>query len=94
MNASQRAPQTAARWLERFHCALATLAEHPERCPLARENSKVDLQLREYHFGRKPNVFRVIFTIDRRQVCILRIRRAQRRNLSAREISEGIDPEG
>ena len=44
--AARRAPETAIRWLERFHVALQTLALHPERCPLARENGKVDVELR------------------------------------------------
>jgi plasmid stabilization system protein ParE len=56
--AARNAPLTAARWLDRFQAALATLADNPERCPLARENSKVDVELREYLFGRRPHVYR------------------------------------
>ena len=90
--ASRRAPQTAARWLGRFHAAIGTLAENPERCPHARENQKVALDLREYLFGRRPSVFRVIFAVDPDRVFVLRIRRAQRRRLSSREIGEALDP--
>ncbi len=87
--AVQHAPETAARWLQRFHAALQTLSLHPQRCPLARENGKVDIELRELHFGKRANVFRVIFTIDADTVRVLRIRRAQRRWLTRSQIEEG-----
>jgi len=57
---------------------------------LARENRKVDIELREYLFGKRPFVFRVIFTIDGETVRILRIRRAQRRFLTRDEIDEAL----
>jgi plasmid stabilization system protein ParE len=89
--AARHAPMAAARWLERFHRALQTLDANPQRCPLAKENAKVDVELREFHFGRRPNVFRVIFTIDVDSVRILRIRRAQRRWLTRSQIEEASD---
>lgn len=85
---SRYAPVTAAKWLERFQQRIASLARLPERCPLARENHKVSLEIRELHFGRYPSVFRVIFTIKQNEVRVLRIRRAQRRDLSRREIEQ------
>jgi plasmid stabilization system protein ParE len=89
--AARTAPVTASRWLERFRAALATLAEHPQRCPLARENHKVEAELREHLFGRSPNVYRSVFLIDGQTVRVLRICRAQRRNLSRRQIDEAND---
>ncbi len=89
--AAENAPETAARWLDRFHQALSTLGNHPERCPFARENSKVDVELREFLFGKKPYVFRVVFTIDGQNVRILRIRRAQRRFLTRKQIDESME---
>lgn len=86
--AAQHAPTTVARWLERFHLALRTLDANPQRCPLARKDSKVDIELRELHFGKRPNVFRVVFTIDEDTVRVLRIRRAQRRWLTRRQIED------
>jgi plasmid stabilization system protein ParE len=88
--AAERAPAPAARWLSRFETALQSLERHPARCPLARENRKVDIELREYLFGKRPFVFRVIFTIDGPTVRILRIRRAQRRFLTRDEIDEAL----
>jgi plasmid stabilization system protein ParE len=88
--AARRAPLTADRWLDRFQRALGTLAHNPQRCPLARENGKVELELREFHFGKRPNVFRVIFTMDGPSVRVLRIRRAQRRLLTRRQIENAL----
>ena len=89
--AAQHAPATVARWLERFHLALRTLDSNPQRCPLAREDSKVEIELRELHFGKRPNVFRIIFTIDESTVRILRIRRSQRRWLTRRQIEDASE---
>lgn len=89
--AAANAPQTAARWLDRFQAALATLSQNPQRCSLARENAKVDIELREFLFGRKPHVFRVLYTIDDDAVRTLRILRAQRRFLTRRQIDEAFD---
>lgn len=59
--AASHAPAPAARWLGRFKAALKTLEHHPERCPLAPESLKSSRQLREFLFGKRPFVFRVIF---------------------------------
>ncbi len=87
-----RAPATAERWLNRFHLALRTLETLPERQPLAKENGKVDIELREFLFGTSA-IFRVLFTIDRETVRILRIRRGQRRALTKDELEQSLDDE-
>ncbi len=86
--AAKNAPLTAARWFNRFHEALATLEQHPLRCPLAPEDGKSSLELRQYLYGKRPNVFRVVFTIEDDTVWILRIRRASRRFLTRGELGE------
>jgi plasmid stabilization system protein ParE len=86
--AAKHAPETASRWLRRFHDALQALSENPQRCGLALEHKKLKRDLRELLFGRKPNVFRAVFLIDAEVVRILRIRRAARRALTRGELSE------
>lgn len=86
--ATRRAPQTAARWLNRFHAELQTLADNPQRRSRAPENEKVHREIRQMLFGRRPNVFRAVFTIDGDQVRVLRIRIAARRYLTKRELEE------
>lgn len=88
--AAERAPEAAARWLDRFQLALQTLDHNPERCGLARESEKVNGELRAFLFGKRPAVFRVIFLIDGKTVRILRIRRAQRRFLTRDEITDAL----
>ena len=86
--AARYAPESAGKWLDRFRDAIQTLENNPERCPLATENGRTRRTLREFLFGRRPNVYRVIYTIEKETVWILRIRRAQRRPLTREELSE------
>jgi hypothetical protein len=60
----------------------------PERCPLAPENARSSRILQQYLFGKRPHVFRAIYTIGGDTVWVLRIRRAQRRSLSAEDPGE------
>jgi plasmid stabilization system protein ParE len=91
--AAQRAPETAANWLDRFEAELQGLGTNPRRCSLAREHGKVELELRELLFGKRPNVFRAIFLIDGGTVRVLRIRRAQRLPLTAQQLDEAVAPD-
>ena len=90
-NAARQAPQTASRWVDRFEQALTSLSRHPERCPLAVESRFTSEDVHEFHFGRRPNVFRVLFWIDGSRVRILRIRRASRRSMRSGEINEAFE---
>jgi plasmid stabilization system protein ParE len=84
--AARHAPETAARWLSRFHAELQTLDTNPQRCPLAPENGRISREIRQLSFGRRPNIYRAIFTIDGDTVRVLRIRRASRQFLTKREL--------
>jgi plasmid stabilization system protein ParE len=86
--AAQHAPEAASRWLRRLHEALQALSENPQRCGLALEPKKLKRDLRELHFGTKPNVLGSAFLIEADVVRILRIRRAARRALTRGELSE------
>ena len=74
--ASQHAPETAARWLDRFHVALQTLAANPQRCGIAIESELVDREIRQFLFGSHWNVWRALFTVQADEVRVLHIRRA------------------
>ncbi len=91
MGRSEGPGGTAARWLDRFRAALRRLDTNPQRCPRAREHRKVPVELREILFGRRPNVYRVIFLIDGDTVRVLRIRRAQRRPLTRKQFDEASE---
>ena len=83
--AQRHAPFTAARWLQRLHAAVQSLSRRPERCALAPEHKRFKFEIRQLLFGKKPNVFRILFLIEGDEVRVLRIRRASRRYLSRRE---------
>ena len=91
LNAAKHAPQTAVRWYNRFQEALQTLEINPDRCPKAWEDRRSRRGLYQYHYGKRPNVFRAIFTIEGDTVWILRIRRAARRPLTQQDLGESED---
>jgi len=62
----------ALRWYELTKDAIATLAEMPERCPIAVENEAVDQELRHLVFGN----YRVLFTVAHESVQVLHVRNA------------------
>ena len=59
--------------------AVLSLSEHPSRCPTTSE----DEGLRHLLYGRKPHIYRVIFTIDQQAqlVTVLHIRHGARQPL-------------
>jgi plasmid stabilization system protein ParE len=89
--AAKNAPTTASAWVQRLKIAIASLSNHPKRCPLASENHKVTLEIRQLTFGRRKGAFRIVFAIHEQEVRILRILRAQRRSLSRRELEQADD---
>lgn len=76
--AAQRAPLTAAAWLERFEIHLESLASFPERGQLAPENNLVDEEIRQSIFGRRQGAYRALYTIVGDEVRVLHVRRAAR----------------
>ena len=88
LHTAKHAPQTAARWLNRFQNALHTLERNPERCALAPENRWSHRVLRQYLYGKRRHVYRAVYTIEADTAWIVRIRRAVRRPLSKAELGE------
>ena len=86
----KHAPNTLAKWLKPLQIHVKTLSRNPQRCPIARESKRVFLEVRELHFGRRPNVFRILFAIDKATVRVLKIVRAQRRSPSWRSIESSF----
>jgi plasmid stabilization system protein ParE len=79
---AQRAGETGLRWFEGLEEAIATLADMPERCPFAPENARVPFEVRQLLYGRRPNVYRILFTIEGGTVYILHILHGRRRPLT------------
>jgi toxin ParE1/3/4 len=64
-------------WFNGLEKAVFSLDEHPARAPVIPE----DDSLRHLLYGRKPNVYRIIYAIDERNrvVTVLHIRHGARR---------------
>ena len=79
---SQYAGATALRWFEGLEEAIGSLTNFPARCPLAPENRSFPFEVRHLLYGRRPHVYRVIFTIDADRVVILHIWHGRRQPVS------------
>ena len=77
----------ALRWYEAIHDAIATLADNPRRCVLARENPKVADEIRELHFGLASRpTHRVIFVVDDDAVRVLAVRHAAQQDAEPEDL--------
>jgi len=69
-------PDAATAWLTKIESRVATLHEHPLRCPLAPENALVDFEVRHLIIGKGVGAFRVLFEVDMETVYIHAVRRS------------------
>jgi len=86
--AARQAPETAAKWLERFYQALQTLATNPERCSIAPEATLLGREVRQFLFGRRRSVWRALFVIEAAEVRILHVRRGTRDTARPEDLGE------
>lgn len=79
----ETSPDYADKWLWGITQAINSLANFPERCPLSPESDAFDIAVRQLLHGKKPHVYRILFTIEENTVSILRVRHTrQQRFLS------------
>jgi plasmid stabilization system protein ParE len=81
----QGALAAGRRWFRQLLTRIEALAGHPQRCSLAAEATELEIELRELHFGRRPNVYRILFVISGQSVDILHIRRSARDSISVED---------
>ena len=82
--ASHRSLEQARRWYASFSDVIASLAENPERYPLARENDSFPFEIRELHFGLGAHpTHRAVFTIRPDMVLVVSIRHVAQADLTA-----------
>ena len=78
---AEHAGEAGLRWFVRMDEAIASLAEMPERCRLAPENRSFPFGVRELLYGKRPHVYRILFTSEGGTVLILHIRHGRRVHL-------------
>jgi len=85
--AEHRSAEQAARWYAGIVDAIDTLADNPQRCPLARENPAFPYELRELHFGlgSRPT-HRVLFTIRPDAVVVLSVRHGAQQDVTPEDL--------
>ena len=76
---SQRAGETGLRWFLALDDAIATRATFPKRCPLAPESARFPFEVRQLLYGRKPHLYRILFSIEGETVRVLHIRHGRRK---------------
>jgi plasmid stabilization system protein ParE len=86
--ARYRSPEQASRWLAGIENELSSLANSPERCPLAAERERFPYEIRElrYGIGKRPT-HRAIFTIADDLVLVLSVRHLAQDLLSPDDLS-------
>ncbi len=80
---TEHAGEAGLRWFLKLDEAIASLAEMPKRCKLAPENTAFPFEVRELLYGRKPHVYRILFTIEDNVVYVLHLRHGRRATLTA-----------
>jgi len=78
---TEAAPIHGPIWYQRLIATIESLQASPRRCALAPENDRVSVEVRHLLFGRKPHIYRVLFTIVGDTVFILRIRGPRQQTL-------------
>lgn len=62
---ADRSPAAAGRWFIGLEKAIAKLSKMPERHPVAQDESEqLGISLRQMLYGRRPGVFRILFSIE------------------------------
>jgi plasmid stabilization system protein ParE len=67
------AGEAGLRWFMKLEDAIAALVQYPYGCPLAPENKRSRIEVRQLVYGRKPHQYRVLYNIHGDRVFILRI---------------------
>ena len=79
---AERNRAAADRWRDSLVTSVRSLAENPERGPLAAEEELADLGIRELLIGKRSRVHRVFFRVREDIVEVLRVRHAAQDSLS------------
>lgn len=77
----ENAADYADEWLWGISQAVSSLAAFPERCPISPESDAFDVIVRQLLYGKKPHVYRILYTVAEDKVFILRVRHTRQQRL-------------
>lgn len=75
-------PRTADRWNDGIVAAIKALAKRPDQHPEAYEAADLQVSLQYKLYGRRPHVFRILFTFSDETVIVLRVLHAAQNRLT------------
>jgi len=72
---AERSPEAAARWYDGLEKAIASLAKHPKRHPIAEEESELlGTEIRQKLYGKRRGTYRLLYSIEGDSVYLLYVR--------------------
>lgn len=74
-------PNIADRWLWETSEAVTSLSKSPKRCAVSPESDAFDVEVRQLLYGRKPHVYRILFSIRETKIYVLRVRHTRQKSL-------------
>lgn len=74
-------PGSAEKWLWQITRCIISLGKLPEHCPVSDESAAFDVEVRQLLCGDKQNVYRILFSIRKTKVYILRVRSTRQKQL-------------
>lgn len=77
---------SASRWQARIESAIDRLTTEADQWPEALEATALGIDLREMLHGRRPHVYRVLFTISGNRVTVQRVRHAAQNQLAGDDV--------
>ena len=80
---AEHAGKAGADWFLALDDALASLTEFPERCMIAPESVRFPFEVRQLLYGRKPHIYRILFTVEGSAVKVLHIRHGRRKPIAS-----------
>jgi hypothetical protein len=83
LTSSRNAGETDVRWFLALREAVESLSMFPARCPVAPENASFPFEVRHLLYGRKPHLYRILFTIEGETVYVLHLRHGRRLPLTS-----------
>ncbi len=75
------APEAAVRWYDGLLDAMRSLERNPLRWGLAREDPFFEEEIRQFVYGR----YRVLYTVRKKTVYVLRVRHSARETLTPKD---------
>ncbi|HEV3236456.1 MAG TPA: type II toxin-antitoxin system RelE/ParE family toxin [Gemmataceae bacterium] len=73
---AEKSPRSAAEWYVKLFEKIESLKDNPSRCSLAPESDAFSEEIRQLLYGKRQNIYRILFVVRRQVIQILRIRHA------------------